>query len=256
MKISVVTVSYNSERHIQRCFDSVLAQTTPVFEHIVVDGLSEDGTGLIIANYLSQETKYRKVYISERDSGVYEAMNKGIKASQGDYIWFLNSDDRLGNSGVIARVDELIAENGATMVAGDTLIRDDTRVVRRYSATGARSRYFPQQPHPSLLVDLHFLRRHGIFFDESKKMLSDYKMQLEILKKQGTLAVHNETFTEMFVGGITNSTLLNKLHGWVEAYQVYREVFGKGAFMNTLLKVVTKIFQYERLRIWGGGSDA
>lgn len=88
--VSIITPTYNSEKYIEDCIKSILSQTYTNFEHIIIDGGSTDNTLRIIEKY---QTKYRITVISEQDNGMYDAINKGIKLSNGDIISWLNSDD-------------------------------------------------------------------------------------------------------------------------------------------------------------------
>ena len=100
LKISVITVCYNAERCIENAIKSVLSQTYNNIEYIIVDGASTDGTLGIISKY---KEKIGKI-ISEKDGGIYDAMNKGVRLATGDIIYFLNSDDRFYDGGVISNV--------------------------------------------------------------------------------------------------------------------------------------------------------
>ena len=95
MKISVITVCYNSEKTIGRTFKFILKQTLPSFEYIVIDGASSDNTVNIIKEYAPKfaERNIEFYWISEKDKGIYDAMNKGIAMAKGDYIGIINSDD-------------------------------------------------------------------------------------------------------------------------------------------------------------------
>ena len=92
IKVSIITVCFNSEKTIRRTIESVLYQTYPNIEYIIVDGKSTDGTVDIVKEYLPAFQK-RLRYVSERDKGIYDAMNKGIRLSAGDVIGIINSDD-------------------------------------------------------------------------------------------------------------------------------------------------------------------
>ncbi len=114
-KVSIITVCYNAGKFIEDAIRSVLVQTYPAIEYIVVDGASTDNTLSIINKYKTQITKI----ISEKDSGLYDAMNKGAKLSSGDIIYFLNADDRLCDSRVIeAIVHEFLLSPDAEIVYG------------------------------------------------------------------------------------------------------------------------------------------
>lgn len=84
-----------------------------------------------------------------------------------------------------------------------------------------------------------------ITYDSSKKIVSDYKMQMEVYKNGGSLYVCTNVFSEMYVGGVSNSSLKHKILGWIESYQAYKEVFGVGALTNTIFKILMKLPQFR-----------
>lgn len=245
IKISIITVCYNSEKYIERCINSVRSQTRKIHEHIFVDGDSSDQTLKILTDYFDQDDGYLKRLISEKDDGIYDAMNKGLKIASGDYVWFLNSDDKLTDVNVILYLQQGFNHKKPTMIVGATKIKNDKKVIRTYRPFKISERYIPQQPHPSMLLDLNFLRTHKIFFDTSKLIASDYKIQLEVIKHKGVIFLCDRIFTNMYVGGISNSTLKYKILGWYESCQVYNDVYGRGGMKNTLYKILAKVSQFK-----------
>ena len=121
-RISIVTITYNAERTLQRTLDSVLRQTYPYIEHLIVDGASKDGTLAIAENYRAQSS-HEVVIQSEPDRGLYDAMNKGLQKATGDYIVFLNAGDSLYAEDTI---DTVVRHTGdeVAVVYGDTAITD------------------------------------------------------------------------------------------------------------------------------------
>lgn len=113
MKISIITVTYNSSKTLKDTIESVLKQTYTNYEHIIVDGLSKDNTMQIVKEY---EKKYdgKLKYITEKDSGLYDAMNKGIKMATGDIIGILNSDDIYAHENVLKEIVEKFEETNCT----------------------------------------------------------------------------------------------------------------------------------------------
>jgi glycosyltransferase involved in cell wall biosynthesis len=99
---SIVIPTYNSEKTLQRALDSVLEQTFPDFELLIIDGLSTDRTSSIIGDYAARDKRIR--FVSEKDKGIYDAMNKGIDLAKGDWVYFLGSDDQLYKNDVLASV--------------------------------------------------------------------------------------------------------------------------------------------------------
>lgn len=113
MKISIITATYNSEKTIKDTIESILKQTYTNYEHIIVDGLSKDNTMQIVKEY---ETKHngKLKYISEKDLGLYDAMNKGIRLATGDIIGILNSDDIYAHEDVLKEIVEKFKETNCT----------------------------------------------------------------------------------------------------------------------------------------------
>ena len=125
MKISIITATYNSASTIKDTIESILGQTYTDFEHIIVDGLSKDNTLEIVKSY---EDKYngRLKIISEKDSGLYDAMNKGVKNAAGDVIGILNSDDVYADETVLEKIAEKFKETNCDATYGNLIYMDET----------------------------------------------------------------------------------------------------------------------------------
>ena len=131
MRISIITVCYNSSKTIEETIKSVLSQTYNNIEYIVVDGDSKDNTPSIIAKYSDRISQY----ISEPDKGLYDAMNKGLKLATGDLIGILNSDDIFHDNSVLESVVEFHNRNPVDASISDVLYKNDNgKIVRKYSA--------------------------------------------------------------------------------------------------------------------------
>jgi glycosyltransferase len=129
MKVSIITATYNSGKHLQDCINSVKSQNYAEIEHIVVDGLSTDNTVDIVKNNCGHITKW----ISEEDVGMYDAINKGMKMATGDIIGVLNSDDILASPDVIGSIADCFQKNKVDTIYGDLVYVDplDTNKVLR-----------------------------------------------------------------------------------------------------------------------------
>ena len=114
MKISIITITYNSAATLQHALDSVLSQTYPDIEHVLVDGASKDGTRELIEKYAREHANVR--WVSEKDGGIYNAINKGIRMATGDIIGFLHSDDRLNSSDSIEQIANAFVDSKADVV--------------------------------------------------------------------------------------------------------------------------------------------
>ena len=117
MKVSIITVTYNSEKSLQRSIDSVISQDYLDIEHIIIDGGSADNTIGII----NENKKHIAKYISEKDSGIYQALNKGIRLATGDIIGILNSDDVFADTNIISKVVDSFSKNNSDVVYGNLL---------------------------------------------------------------------------------------------------------------------------------------
>ena len=115
MKVSIITVTYNSGKYLEDCIESVVKQRYKNIEHIIVDGKSNDNTLAIIKKYESHISKW----ISETDKGMYDAINKGIVMATGDIIGILNSDDMLDTDDVISSIVKAFEEQQTDAVYGD-----------------------------------------------------------------------------------------------------------------------------------------
>lgn len=133
LKISIITVCFNSEKTIRDTIESVLSQDYPEIEYIVIDGLSKDKTMHAVSEYQNKITKV----VSELDNGIYDAMNKGIRASTGDYVGILNSDDIFPHTHVISDIARILSDTKVDAVYGDLVVvdREDTsNIVRSYTS--------------------------------------------------------------------------------------------------------------------------
>jgi glycosyltransferase involved in cell wall biosynthesis len=175
MKVSLITVCYNSARTLQETIDSVLSQTYAEIEYIIIDGGSTDATPTIIEPYKSRIAHY----VSEPDEGLYDAMNKGIALSSGDMVGILNSDDMLAHSNVIADIVKAMDSN-TDAVCSDVFIFKNTKdnIVRRYRCTRWKPWMFRlghQPPHPGFFVRRNCYEKYGLF-DVQFKRAADFEL--------------------------------------------------------------------------------
>ena len=188
MKLSLITVTYNSGTTLAYTIESVLSQSYPDIEYIIVDGSSKDNTVAIIKEYEPQ-FKGRIKWISEPDKGLYDAMNKGIRMATGDIIGILNSDDFFTNPNVLQKVaDTFIEDASLDAVYGDVHFvnpEDLERCVRYYS-----SRVFNRKlmklgfmpAHPSFYVRKECFEKYGIYKTDYK-IAADFEFLLRVIYK-------------------------------------------------------------------------
>jgi glycosyltransferase len=209
VKITIITVAYNSAATIADALQSVVAQTHPDIEHIVIDGGSKDATEAVVHAEGSRVSQF----LSERDEGIYDAMNKGIALATGDFVGFLNADDMLATPDSVAKVAQAAAASGADAVCGDLVYvnKERTNEVVRYWRCGEfspqRLRFGWMPPHPTLYVRRSRLAELGRF-DVTLRIAADYDFMLRYLGHPGMrIAYVPEVLVRMRTGGASNRSL-------------------------------------------------
>lgn len=246
MKVSVITVSFQSVATIESCIQSVIGQNYPDIEYIIIDGASTDGTLDVIERY---RDKIAKV-VSEPDEGIYFAMNKGVELASGDLIGMLNSDDLYAGNQVISEVVKAILDSGADSCYGDLVYVDRQRtdkVLRTWKAGEYKKEAFLKgwmPPHPTF-----FLRRecYNTFgqFNTALRTSADYELMLRMLYKHGRGAVYlNKTLVLMRAGGQSNVSLKNRLKANREDRLAWQLNDLKPGLFTTLRKPLSKIGQF------------
>lgn len=212
MKISIITVVYNNDKTIRDAMQSVLGQTYKNIEYVIIDGGSKDNTVNLINEY-KEKLGY---FVSEKDSGLYDAMNKGILACTGDVIGILNSDDLYQDSHVIKDVmDQFNNDPELDILYGNLVYvkSDDTnKVVRNWKSKSYYKNFFENAnvpPHPSLFLKSEVYKSAGLF-DLQYKLAADYELMLRIFKKHNFKSKHiNKLIIKMRLGGATNQSVSN-----------------------------------------------
>lgn len=214
MKISVITAVYNRASTIGGAIASVLAQHNVDVELVVVDGNSTDDTPQVIAEYGDQVAKS----IREPDTGIYNALNKGLRAATGDVVGFLHADDWLAGENVLSDVARLCAESDVDGVYADLEYvdaDDQERVHRRwvsgvYDVRKFRRGWMP--PHPTVYFRRECYERFGLF-NEDLRTAADYELLVRMMVRHGAnMAYLPRVTVKMRVGGVSNASLTNRLN--------------------------------------------
>ncbi len=218
MKISVITAVYNCADHIADCIRSVAHQVLPEgvsIEHIVIDGNSTDGTQEIVRSFGAAVA----VFVSERDGGVYFAMNKGMERATGDIVAFLNADDMYAHPHVLQSVVKAFYENpSADAVYADALFveRDNPQAVFRFwKAKAMYPRYFEDGEiphHLTLFMRREVLQKTGLIHT-AFRVSADYDLIFRFFRVAGGRGQYvNDLWTVQRLGGISNRSVRNVLH--------------------------------------------
>ena len=212
MKVSIITVVYNSVDTIGTSIESVLNQDYQDIEYIVVDGQSQDGTLDVIQEYAQQID----VFVSEEDEGLYDALNKGIALATGDVVGILHADDLFDSNQVVSDIVSTFCQKEVDCVYGDLVYvdrKDTDKVVRTWKSGEYRRGKLLRgwmPPHPTFYVKKECIEHHGLY-DTTFTSSADYELMLRYLHK-GELAVGyvDRTLVRMRTGGISNGSLKNR----------------------------------------------
>jgi glycosyltransferase involved in cell wall biosynthesis len=212
-KISIITVSCNSAKTIKDTIESIISQDYENIEYIIIDGGSTDGTVDIIKKY-ADKISY---FVSEPDKGIYDAMNKGIKAANGDIVGILNSDDFYPNNYILSIVSKAFSKNSCDAVYGDLVYVDKINIskINRYWQAGeyttSKIKNGWMLPHPTFFVKKRFYNKYGLYNTEFKSA-ADYEMILKLLYKHNINVIYIPMIlVKMREGGISNINLWNRI---------------------------------------------
>lgn len=233
MKISIITVCYNSAATLETTIKSVGSQTYKNIEYIVVDGNSTDGTLEIIKNHQEVISKW----ISEPDQGLYDAMNKGVAMATGDIIGILNSDDTFYNHTVLENIASFHINNTLEASVGDIVQHKvNAKIVRRYSAKNWKPKKLKigfMPPHPSIFFKTELFQKFG-GYQLGFIIGSDYELITRFfLKHNISWKYSGITTTAMLVGGLSSSG--------ITSYKLITKEIQKALQMNDIAFNATKI---------------
>ena len=248
VQISVVTVCYNTEKSIEQTMLSVLNQTYPNVEYIVIDGGSTDGTVDIIKKY----AHLIAYWVSEPDGGIYDAMNKGIAHASGDYILFMNSGDMFYENNTLTNIYPLISQNTDAMFLGDILCIYEGRELgivhaqKKYSA-------WSSAPHQGLFLPTQFLKNDC--YDCQFKILADRELFLRILHKYNIPSYLLRKVISIYDLGGISSNRKNALQIFQEAYAINKKYGNRPfpvvckEFFKSIVKYLSRFICSDKLYI-------
>lgn len=245
MKVSIITITYNSEPTLKDTIESVINQTYKNIEYILIDGGSTDETLSIIKSYGNKIS----TLISEKDSGLYDALNKGISLATGDVIGILHSDDFYTNNHVIQHVVSLFSNSPVDAVYADLYYVDKintNQIHRKWKAGIYKEGMFFNgwmPPHPTFFVKRSIYETCGNF-NLNLTSSSDYELMLRFIHKHKIkLAYLPEFIIKMRIGGKSNVTLKNRIKANKEDRLAWKLNNVKPYFYTLYLKPLRKIIQ-------------
>ncbi|MBF1568023.1 MAG: glycosyltransferase [Prevotella shahii] len=250
MKVSIITVAFNSAATIAHCMQSVLDQSYSNIEYIVVDGLSKDNT-LNIVREFEPLFAGKMRWISENDNGIYDAMNKGLHMATGDVVGILNSDDFFTDNDVIEKVAQAFTDDKIDAVYGDVHFVRETnlsRCVRYYSSAGFRPwwlRFGIMPAHPSFYARKEVFQKAGLYKTDYK-IGGDFEMMVRLFKRFDIKTKYLPmVFVTMRMGGASTKNVGSRLTLLREDTRACRE---NGVYTHPLLiclKYFYKVLEFR-----------
>jgi len=246
MKVSIITVCRNSEATIEAAIRSVFEQDYADIEYIVIDGKSTDKTFPIIDKHRNKISKI----ISEKDDGMYFAINKGIKLAIGDIVGILNADDFYANEKIISLVVKEFNEKKSESVYGNLqyVSPDNSRkIIRHWKSQPYNSKLFLKgwmPPHPTFFVKRNCYEQFGIF-NTTFSISADYELMLRFLYKHNiTSSFIPEVLVKMRTGGISNVTFKSRVKANKEDRLAWKVNGLKPARFTFIAKPLSKVTQF------------
>ena len=246
MKVSLITVVYNAGQFLHDCLQSVTLQTHPDIEYIIIDGGSVDSSMSVIKQYSGRVN----ILVSERDHGIYDAINKGISMASGEVIGLLHADDFFADERVIADVANAFTSQEADLVYGDLWYvnrQHPDKIIRKW-----KSKPFDQQSmawgwmpaHPTFYARRRLFEKWGNY-NLKFKTAADYELMLRFLYLNKSNSVYlDRVFVKMRVGGISNRSIYNRLQANYYDMEAMRHHHIKWPWLKVLIKPLRKVNQY------------
>ena len=225
MKLSLITVTYNSSKTLIDTLQSVLSQSYSDIEYIIVDGASKDNTVSIIKDYEPQ-FQGRMKWISESDKGLYDAMNKGIRMATGDVVGILNSDDLFMDNKVLADVAAAFDEQTDAIFGNLYFVdqEDVSQIVRVWKGSPYKSFKSGWHPaHPTFYVRREVYEKFG-GFDTSFDVSADFELMLRLIEKHGIRTMYLDRYmVRMRMGGESTGSIKNIIRGIKNIFRAFRK---------------------------------
>lgn len=251
MKISIITVCLNSESTIRETILSVLNQNYQDIEYIIIDGGSTDRTLDIIESFSEQIS----ILVSEKDNGIYDAMNRGIRLASGDIIGIINSDDTYTDSDVISDIVKKFKTNNSIDILYGNLNYVDRnnifKIIRIWKSSAYTSNYFENgnvPPHPTLFLKSKVYINEGLYLD-SFKYAADYEFMLRVFKSNKYIISYYDRFlVSMKIGGASNVSFNNIFKANKEVLKSWEINDYKLPLLFFPKKLLKRLFQYFVIR--------
>lgn len=248
MKVSIITVCLNSKRYLEEAIKSLSEQTYPNIEYIVIDGGSTDGSIDILNKYRDRITEI----LIEKDSGIFNAMNKGVRLASGEIVYFLNSDDKFYDNKVIETAVGAFTNNKeADFIYGNLKVLDpitNTSYVERYPEKISRSLFLKKTiGHPASFFSSYCFDKAG-YFDERYKIAADYEWYLRAVFNKGLKGIHIDKTISIFRLGGNSTEEKNMRSYFVERNSIQRKYFNPMELLYAKILFIVKRLLGKRVK--------
>ena len=245
MKISIITVTCNSASTIERCVNSVQSQTYSNIEQIFIDNCSSDGTMHIIKTLATSAD----VIISERDNGIYDAMNKGLKIASGNIICFLNSDDLYAENSILEKIAAKMQSDNLDALSTDVSYFKkgyEKTIIRKFNSghfSPNRFKFGIMPAHPGLFLRSEIVKKTG-YFNTSYKIAGDFEYLIRVYKNKMLSYQHCSLVSVLMqAGGVSNASFGSRMLINKEMLRACAENNIKTNYLNICFKYLFKVFE-------------
>jgi glycosyltransferase len=250
MKISIITISYNNENEIAQTIESVINQTYTNIEYIIVDGASKDNTMNVVSKY----EKHISKIISEPDNGIYDAINKGIKAATGDVVGLIHAGDELYDNTVIEKIACHFMQNDCDALYGHSKIfsQDGKKIVRinksrEYKGNLFRLGWFPS--HQSFYAKRELFDNFG-FYNLKYRIAADYELLFRFLYLYKiNVKLLDEYIVKFKLGGTSTKSIKNIIQQNNECIAAWKDNGVRIPFYTIPFKIFRKLEQVIRAKL-------
>ncbi len=247
MKVSIITVTLNSEKYLSDCINSVRGQNYKDIEHIIIDGKSTDGTLDIILD----NTHHISHWLSETDRGMYDAINKGLQLATGDIVGILNSDDMFASADSVRSIVDCFENSTTDSVYGNLVYvePENTQKITRYwkgnSYKRSRFRYGWMPAHPTFYIRRSLIEQYGLY-ESHYFTAADYEFMARYLFLNKVSAKYVDTMlVKMRTGGISNGNLKSRFRANRRDYLAMKKNKIPFSFLVSIMKPLIKLPQFN-----------
>lgn len=241
-KVSIITTTYNDADNLRKSIDGIYHQDYQEIEYIIVDGASTDDT-LSVIKEAEARFQGRLKWISEKDNGIYDAINKGIAMAEGDIVGFMF--DSFAGTDTVSKMVEAITRDGADGVHGDINYVDGDKIVRKWRMGTGTIRQGWMPGHPTLYLKREIYEKYGNYKTDYK-IAADYEFMVRILKdNQVKLTYIPEVLVNMFYGGTSTGGLSNYINSFRESYRALKENKVSFPLWICIRRTIRVLLQFE-----------